>query len=111
VCVPAIGFVNERKLQPGGSVDPRRVALLQQWLDAGLELGNHTFSHTDLHRASVQVFQRDVLEGEKVTRRLLAAKGNTPRYFRHPFLHTGRAWRFATVSTRSSRSRATPLRR
>ena len=35
--VPAIGFVNERKLQPDGAVDPRRVALLQAWLDAGLE--------------------------------------------------------------------------
>jgi peptidoglycan/xylan/chitin deacetylase (PgdA/CDA1 family) len=89
--VPAIGFVNERKLQPAGKVDPRRVALLQQWLDAGLELGNHTFSHPDLHRVDLKTFQDDVLRGETVTRRLLAAKGEKPRYFRHPFLHTGRS--------------------
>jgi peptidoglycan/xylan/chitin deacetylase (PgdA/CDA1 family) len=89
--VPAIGFVNERKLQPGGTVDPRRVALLQQWLDAGLELGNHTFSHPDLHRIELKAFQEDVLRGEIVTRRLLAAKGQKPRFFRHPFLHTGRS--------------------
>jgi peptidoglycan/xylan/chitin deacetylase (PgdA/CDA1 family) len=89
--VPAIGFVNERKLQPAGKVDPRRVALLQQWLDAGLELGNHTLSHPDLHRVDLKAFQDDVLKGETVTRRLLAAKGERPRYFRHPFLHTGRS--------------------
>ena len=89
--VPAIGFVNERKLQPGGKVDPRRVALLQQWLDAGLELGNHTFAHPDLHRVDLKTFQQDVLRGEVVTKRLLAAKREKPRYFRHPFLHTGRS--------------------
>src|SRR5688500_6035269 len=89
--VPAIGFVNESKLQPAGKVDPRRVALLQRWLDAGLELGNHTFSHPDLHQVDLKTFQDDVLRGEIVTRRLLAAKGETPRYFRHPFLHTGRS--------------------
>jgi hypothetical protein len=43
--VPAIGFVNERQLHVDGKTDAARVALLQRWLDAGLELGNHTFSH------------------------------------------------------------------
>ena len=89
--VPAIGFVNEGKLQSNGKVDPRRVALLQAWLDAGLELGNHTYSHPDLHRVELKAFQDQVLSGEVVTRRLLAAKGQKPRYFRHPFLHTGRS--------------------
>jgi peptidoglycan/xylan/chitin deacetylase (PgdA/CDA1 family) len=36
-------------------------------------------------------FQDDVLRGERVTRQLLAAMGKRPRYFRHPFLHTGRS--------------------
>lgn len=89
--VPAIGFVNEGKLESDGKVDPRRVALLQRWLDAGLELGNHTFSHMDLHGGDPNAFHQDVLRGEAVTRRLLAAKGEKPRYFRHPFLHTGRS--------------------
>ena len=89
--VPAIGFVNEGKLQAGGAIDPRRVALLQQWVDAGLELGNHTFSHTDLHRADLESFQQDVLRGERVTRQLLEAKGMKPRFFRHPYLRSGRS--------------------
>lgn len=89
--VPVIGFVNERKLQPSGTLDPRRVALLQQWIDAGFDLGNHTFSHPDLHRVDAAVFQRDVLEGEIVTRKLLESSGRPLRFFRHPFLHTGRS--------------------
>jgi len=32
-----------------GAPDANGSALLQMWLDAGLELGNHTFAHTDLH--------------------------------------------------------------
>ena len=88
--VPAIGFVNERKLQPSGAVERRRIALLERWLEAGLELGNHTYSHPDLHRTSLETFQKDMLLGERVTRRLLAARGKKLEYFRHPFLHTGR---------------------
>jgi peptidoglycan/xylan/chitin deacetylase (PgdA/CDA1 family) len=89
--VPAIGFVNERKLLTNGTIDARRVALLQRWIDAGLELGNHTFSHPDLHNASLTDYEHEVLEGEKVTKQLLRAAGKDIRYFRHPFLHTGRS--------------------
>ncbi|MGI8898298.1 MAG: polysaccharide deacetylase family protein [Pyrinomonadaceae bacterium] len=87
--VPAIGFVNENKLLTNGQRDERRVALLQMWLDANLELGNHTFSHPDLHRTPLDTFKEDVIRGEEVTSRLLKAKGRTLRYFRHPFLHAG----------------------
>lgn len=89
--VPAIGFVNERKLYPDGELSPLRVGLLQAWLDAGFELGNHSFSHPDLHSTEVSAFEADVLRGEEITRGLLEAAGKAPRYFRHPFLHTGRS--------------------
>lgn len=90
--VPAIGFVNEKKvMDQAGGVDSSRVDLLRSWLAAGMELGNHTWSHPDLHRVSLTQFQDDVLRGELVTRQLLALSGKTPRYFRHPFLHTGRS--------------------
>jgi peptidoglycan/xylan/chitin deacetylase (PgdA/CDA1 family) len=88
--VPAIGFVNERKLAPDGTVEPRRVALLQQWIDAGLELGNHSYSHPDLNTTSLEAYEADVVEGETITRRLMTSAGKSLRYFRHPFLHTGR---------------------
>jgi len=88
--IPAIGFVNENKLLDGSVQDQRRVALLQQWLDAGLELGNHSFSHPDLHGVPLEAFLTDVIRGEEVTRRLLNRRGKILRYFRHPFLHAGR---------------------
>ena len=89
--VPVVGFVNESKLAgAGGAVDPERVALLKRWLDAGLELGNHTYSHADFHTSSLAAFEADVIKGEATTRRLLEERGRTLRFFRHPFLHTGR---------------------
>jgi peptidoglycan/xylan/chitin deacetylase (PgdA/CDA1 family) len=64
---------------------------LKAWLEAGLELGNHTFSHRSLHSTPLAEFQSDVLRGEKVLRELTEAKHAKLRYFRHPFLHTGRS--------------------
>jgi peptidoglycan-N-acetylglucosamine deacetylase len=86
--VPAIGFVNEGKLYRRGELDAR-VELLRAWLDAGAELGNHTFSHLNLQRAPLEEYRDDVLRGETVTRMLLRERGLTLRYFRHPFLFTG----------------------
>jgi peptidoglycan/xylan/chitin deacetylase (PgdA/CDA1 family) len=88
--IPAVGFVNEGKLRRDGGVDAKRVDLLRMWLDAGLELGNHTYAHLDLNRTPLPAFEEDVLRGEAVTRPLLGARGMTLRFFRHPFLHTGR---------------------
>lgn len=89
--IPAVGFVNEGKLFAGGSeADVRaRSQLLAMWLDAGLELGNHTYSHRDLNRTPLDEFQADVIRGEAVTRSLLEARGRRLRYFRHPFLRVG----------------------
>ena len=87
--VPAAGFVNEENLLAGGVADPARVALLRQWLDAGLELGNHTFAHLDLHATPVERFEDDVVRGEPVTRGLLDARRLPLRWFRHPYLRTG----------------------
>lgn len=87
--IPAIGFVTEAKLYEGERLDPKRVDLLRQWLDAGLELGNHTFSHIAIDRASLAEYQEDVIRGEKVTSALLAERGKKLRYFRHTQLRTG----------------------
>lgn len=88
--VPAVGFVNEGKLRRRGAVDAGQVGLLRLWLDAGLELGNHTYSHLDLHRVPADSFVQEVVRGDSVTRSLLAP-GRPPRWFRHPLLHTGRS--------------------
>jgi peptidoglycan/xylan/chitin deacetylase (PgdA/CDA1 family) len=86
--VPAIGFVNEWKLQVDGQRDAR-AALLQMWLDAGLTLGNHTYSHVDFQTTPLDQYEDDTIRGEVVTRELMAAAGQKEKYFRHPFLNTG----------------------
>lgn len=82
--VPAIGFVNEGKLN-----HPEKVKLIEEWLDAGLDVGNHTFSHPDLHRMDVAEYERNIANGERVIRPMLRKRGRELRWFRHPFLHTG----------------------
>jgi peptidoglycan/xylan/chitin deacetylase (PgdA/CDA1 family) len=87
--VPAVGFVNEGKLETGGEVDVFRLGLLERWLEAGQELGNHGFAHLDLHNVPPEEWKADVVRGETQTRKLVEASGGKLRYFRHPFLHTG----------------------
>lgn len=87
--VPAIGFVNENKLYSEEKRDEAQIDLLRQWLNANLELGNHSFSHRSLNRIELKDYQDDILRGEIITKELLKAKGKTMRYFRHPFLQTG----------------------
>ena len=87
--VPAVGFVNERKLYKQGEVDDR-IKALNLWLDNGFELGNHTFSHFSLNRVTLPAWEDDVIRGEVVTRILLARHNMKMRYLRHPYLDTGR---------------------
>jgi len=88
--IPAVGFVNEGKLHHRGPSEVEaRAAILNLWIEAGFELGNHTYSHLDMFKASAEEFEQDLIAGEKITQKLLAAKGMKLRYFRHPFLNTG----------------------
>lgn len=84
----SIGFVNERKLQVQGERDAR-AELLQMWLDAGLALGNHTYSHADFSTTPLQQYEDETIRGEVVTGALLKAEGEKEQYFRHPYLDTG----------------------
>lgn len=86
--VPVVGFVNEIYLNVDGQRD-MRVALLQQWLDGGAELGNHTYSHVNINQVPEAHAEDEVVEGEVITQRLMKENGKQERYFRHPFLRTG----------------------
>ena len=87
--IPVVGFVNEKKLYKTGEVD-ERIKALQMWLDYGFELGNHTFSHASLNQVGLKAWEDEVIQGESVTRMLLAPRKMKLRYFRHPYLDTGR---------------------
>lgn len=86
--VPAIGFVNESKLYVKGETDAR-INILRMWLDAGMTLGNHTFSHADFNKSSLQQYEDEVIRGEAITRRLMQERGFNKLYFRYPYNHTG----------------------
>jgi peptidoglycan/xylan/chitin deacetylase (PgdA/CDA1 family) len=85
---PAVGFVNEVNLNAAGEVEAR-TALLKQWVDAGMTLGNHTYSHADFNAMTVEQFQDEIVKGEVVTRRLMESRNPYRLYFRHPMTRTG----------------------
>lgn len=88
--VKAVAFVNEARLyKEDGTPDDERVALLREWLDAGHELGNETFSHKNLYNSSVAEFQSEVERGEKIMSKLVSERGGRLRYFSYPYLNTG----------------------
>lgn len=80
---PAIGLVNTSRSCAG------LPAIFNAWLDAGHDLGNHTYSHPDLHNTPLKEYEEDITRGETPLRELLRKRGKTLRYFRHPLLHTG----------------------
>jgi peptidoglycan/xylan/chitin deacetylase (PgdA/CDA1 family) len=86
--IPAIGFVTE-----GNLCDRDKDALaelLGMWLEADLELGNHSFSHFDINTTPLARYAADVIRGEANVRSLLQQRGRRLKYFRHPFLHAGK---------------------
>jgi peptidoglycan/xylan/chitin deacetylase (PgdA/CDA1 family) len=83
--VPAIGFVIEKQLYKNDIPNSGIVSLLNMWLDAGMELGNHTYSHPDLHTISLEDYEQDFLQGNKITKMLMEKRGLKERYFRHPY--------------------------
>lgn len=86
--IPALGLVVESRMceEKRGAL----AGLLRLWLDAGLELGNHSFSHFDLNTRPLAVYEADVIRGEATTQRLLQERGRKLKYFRHPYLHAGK---------------------
>jgi peptidoglycan/xylan/chitin deacetylase (PgdA/CDA1 family) len=85
---PAIGFVNEGQLSAGGQERGAREALLRRWIDGGMTLGNHTYSHSDLNTRDIEAFKKDIIRGEPTVKRLMA-KALGPLFFRHPMNHSG----------------------
>lgn len=85
---PAIGFVNEGKLHAPGEIDAR-IEVLKQWVDAGMNLGNHTYSHLRLLNTPLPRYEDDVIKGEVITRRLMSVRQPYQLYFRHPYTSTG----------------------
>jgi peptidoglycan/xylan/chitin deacetylase (PgdA/CDA1 family) len=80
---PTYGFINAKGIQDA----PETAEFLDIWRAAGHLLGNHTFSHMDLHKSSVEAFEQDTLANEKT---LQASMGSSDwHWFRYPYLREG----------------------
>ena len=86
--VPVTIFINERQLNVPGQRDAR-AAVVEQWLNAGFEVGNHTYSHQSASKVPVDQFQDDVVKGEVITRAILEQRGKQLAWLRYPYLHSG----------------------
>src|SRR5262249_39702468 len=84
--IPVIGFVNAGRYPDD---DPGLRKLLNQWLDAGAQLGNHSYSHPDLNNVPLAQYTADITRGEEPLRSVLAAHQQKLVYYRHPYLHVG----------------------
>jgi peptidoglycan/xylan/chitin deacetylase (PgdA/CDA1 family) len=89
--VKAIGFVNEDKLYREGQLDSSQLSLLANWLEAGMELGNHTYDHVNFHRVPFDRYTSSIMKGETHTRPLMRKYGDSLKYFRHPYLRMGKS--------------------
>ena len=85
--IPVIGFVNAERGEQLGEGGLKKI--LDLWLDAGADLGNHSYSHPDINTVSLDDYTANITRGEPALRAALAPRGKTLTFYRHPFLHAG----------------------
>ena len=86
---PSYGFINANKLER----NPDGAKALQIWVEGGHPLANHTYTHLDFTKSSVEDFQREILRNEPVLELLMPRQKvggkHDWRWFRYPYLHEG----------------------
>ena len=80
---PVYGFVNGVQLDR----EPSSAPMLADWRNAGLLLGNHTWSHMNLNTSSLADWEADLLKNEPVLQQ--SAAGTDWHWLRYPFLAEG----------------------
>lgn len=83
------GFVNAGKTETDSNIT-LRIAQLKKWLADGHDLENHTYAHSDIGRVGLQAYEEDVIKGEPLVKKLMEEAGKQMKYFRHPYLYTGK---------------------
>ena len=80
---PAYGFVNGIQTER----EPLSTPMLQEWRDAGLPLGNHTWSHMNLNQEPLADWQADVLKNEPILKKYMG--DSDWHWLRFPYLAEG----------------------
>jgi len=74
--VTATGFIIANSIEKG------QWELLEAFRNAGMELGNHTYSHKSLNSLSAEKYIADVEHADQLLDKIMT----TPKYFRYPYL-------------------------
>ncbi len=77
------GFVNASKLEN----DPDAQRAMRIWMDAGMKIGNHTWSHPSLTDLSAEAYEREIALNEPALARY--GVGLDWHWFRYPYLAEG----------------------
>jgi peptidoglycan/xylan/chitin deacetylase (PgdA/CDA1 family) len=80
---PAYGFVNGIQTER----EPLSAPMLQAWRDAGLPLGNHTWSHMNLNQVPLADWEADVLKNEPILKKYMG--DGDWHWLRFPYLSEG----------------------
>ncbi len=82
----AVGFVVGSMLEG----QPERRAALDAWVQAGYEVGNHTFSHDKIEELGLDGYMKDILANRELVDELAKRVGQHREFFRFPYLEEGR---------------------
>jgi peptidoglycan/xylan/chitin deacetylase (PgdA/CDA1 family) len=85
--VPATGFVIQKTVESLGPASGP--GILREWISRGFDLGNHTYSHSDINGLSEEQIQQEIVRGEFTVGPLMKEFGKKLVYFRFPMNHTG----------------------
>ena len=80
---PVYGFVNGIQTDR----EPLSSPMLQDWRDAGLLLGNHTWSHPNLNQLTLEDWEQDLVKNEPLLQRYMT--NQDWRWLRYPYLAEG----------------------
>ncbi len=83
---PATGFVITKGIEQAGPIGQH---VLQLWLDAGFDLGSHSYSHPNFADISTVQMESDVARADAMLRPLLKANARVLQFFRFPYNDTG----------------------
>ena len=81
--ITAAGMVTWRNVGTDGE------KLLDLWVQAGHELGNHSYEHPDYARTDSEPYIADLEKGRATLQAFLDTRGQKVRFFRFPFLREG----------------------
>lgn len=81
--IQAVGLVTWANVKDDGR------ELLERWIAAGHELGNHSDTHPNYSRTPFEAYRADMERCREELVALLEPHGQTTRFFRYPYLREG----------------------